>query len=197
MGTSSSALMVYKFYINAWRSIGLNVVLKATNYNQFQDKVRNDAYQIFTWGWGADYPDPENFLFLLYSEMARNKNNGPNSANFANKEFDRLFLQMRCRPNDETRYKLCRQMVKILENECPWIPLIHNEDYGLYHNWLKNINPAKISSAIFKYEDIIPSERYAYQQQYNKPIMWPLYLGLFLLAAIITPAVITYIRERQ
>jgi ABC-type transport system substrate-binding protein len=197
MGTNPGALMAYKFYINAWRSIGLNVALKATNYNQFQDKVRNDAYQIFTWGWGADYPDPENFLFLLYSKMARTNNNGPNTANFANKDFDKLFMKMRCMTNNDTRYKICRKMVKILENECPWIPLIHNEDYALYHHWLKNVKPAKISAAILKYEDIDPALRYAYQQKYNKPIMWPLYVGLLLLAIIITPAVITFIRERQ
>ncbi len=197
IGTSSSTLMAYQFYINAWRNLGLNVRLKATNYNQFQEKVRNGAYQIFTWGWLADYPDPENFLFLLHSDMARTKNNGPNTANFQNDEFDKLFDSMRSRGNDETRYQICRKMVDLLETECPWIPLVHNEDYGLYHAWYKNIKPGGLSSPIFKYWDIKPALRDAYQKENNRPIMWPLYIGLFIFIGLSTPAVITFYRERQ
>ena len=197
MGTSSSSLMAYQFYVNAWRSLGLDVRIKATNYNQFQEKVRNGAYQIFTWGWLADYPDPENFLFLLYSEMARTKNNGPNSANFENKKFDELFLAMRCRNNDPERYRICREMIKIIEDECPWIPLVHSEDYGLYHAWYKNVKPGGLSSPTFKYLDIDPALRDAYQKKHNQPIMWPLYVGLLLFLAVSAPAVVTFYRERQ
>ena len=52
-------------------------------HSYFQDKVRKGAYQVFQWGWVADYPDPENFLFLLYGPMARTRSGGPNTANFA------------------------------------------------------------------------------------------------------------------
>jgi ABC-type oligopeptide transport system substrate-binding subunit len=189
--------MAYQFYVNAWRALGLDVRIKATNYNQFQEKVRNGAYQIFIWGWMADYPDPENFLFLLYSKMARTKNNGPNSANFENKNFDELFLDMRSRNNDDTRYRICRKMINILENECPWIPLVHNEDYGLYHAWYKNVKPGGLSSPKFKYLDIDPAMRDAYQKKHNKPIMWPLYVGILIFFAASIPAVITFYRERQ
>ena len=63
--------------------------------------MRRGAYQIFLWGWVADYPDPENFLFLLWSAMARSKNGGPNTANFADPRYDALFQQMKAR--DERR----------------------------------------------------------------------------------------------
>ena len=197
VGTSSLQLITYRFYVNAWRDLGIDVRLDATNFNQFQEKVRNGAYQIFTWGWGADYPDPENFLFLLDAKMARSNNNGPNTANFKNKEYHRLFEQMRCMQNSAERYKICRDMITILQNECPWIPLIHNEDYALYHHWLKNVQPGVISGAILKYMDLDPAERAAYQEKYNKPILWPLYAGLLLLVALIIPAIVTFFRERQ
>ena len=89
--TSAQGKLRFQWFANQWRKVGLDVRVEATNYNKFQDKVRNGAYQIFMWGWVADYPDPENFLFLLTSDMARSVNNGPNTANFQNAGFDRLF----------------------------------------------------------------------------------------------------------
>jgi oligopeptide transport system substrate-binding protein len=41
-------------------------VIRATDYNRFREKMREGTGQMFFWGWNADYPDPENFLFLLY-----------------------------------------------------------------------------------------------------------------------------------
>ena len=197
MGTSSAASLAYQFYINSWRSLGLNVELAATDYNQFSEKVRNGAYQIFMWGWNADYPDPENFLFLLWSEMARSKNGGPNSANYQSERYDQLFDEMNRRVNDDKRYQLCREMVSLLEDECPWIPLSHSEVYALQHSWVYNVKSGGLSISSLKYQDVDPAARDIYQKKHNHPIVWPLYimLSLFLLAFI--PAVITFLNERQ
>ena len=129
--------------------------------------------------------------------MARSNNNGPNTANFKNKKYHQLFEKMRCMPNNAERLKICRQMTEILENECPWIPLVHNEDYGLYHQWYHNIEPGGLSGAKLKYMDIDPAERDEYQKKYNKPILWPLYLGFLLIIGLTIPAIITFYRERQ
>ena len=54
--------------------LGVQLDVRATDYNRFQDKMRRGSAQIFFWGWNADYPDAENFLFLLYGP------NGPRPA---------------------------------------------------------------------------------------------------------------------
>jgi oligopeptide transport system substrate-binding protein len=195
--TSSAGLLTYQFYTDAWRAIGLDVRVDATNGNQFQEKIRNGAYQIFIWGWIADYPDPENFLFLLWSEMARSRNNGPNSANFANAKYDELFSAMRRRENDPERLRIIREMVLLLEEECPWIPLTHWESYLLYHEWYKNAKPTDLMVPTFKYQDVDTVTRSHYQIANNRPIRWPLYVALIGLVAMIVPAVITFFRERQ
>ena len=104
--TTSQDKLRYQYYINAWRKLGLDVELAATNYNQFQAKVRRGAYQIFTWGWIADYPDPENFLFLLETSKARSESEGPNTANFKNARYDELFWAMKDRSNDAERSRM-------------------------------------------------------------------------------------------
>jgi ABC-type transport system substrate-binding protein len=194
--TTAEALLQYEFLVSAWRQLGLDVRINATTYNQFQDKMRRGAYQIFQWGWIADFPDPENFLFLLICENARSKNNGPNTAGFCNAEFDDLYRAMKVLPNNDRRAGVIGRMVRILERERPWIELFHAEDYGLRHAWLLNSKPMGLSVPIAKYEDVDPALRARMQAAWNAPVRWPLYLVVLAIAAAAVPAVRTYYRER-
>jgi ABC-type oligopeptide transport system substrate-binding subunit len=71
--------------------IGVQLVVRSTDYNRFQDKIRRGDVQMFYYGWNADYPDPENFLFLLHGEQGKVAKGGENAANYSNPEYDRLF----------------------------------------------------------------------------------------------------------
>lgn len=195
--TTSDVKLRYQYFINSWRRLGLDVELAATNYNQFQAKVRRGAYQIFTWGWIADYPDPENFLFLLESSRARSAGGGPNTANFKNPEYDRLFKAMADRANDQTRNALIETMLAILERERPWIELFHREAYTLHHGWLKNAKPFGLSYPVFKYLDIDPVMRAELRREWNKPVTWPAYLLMFVAVLAVVPGIRTFYRERQ
>jgi ABC-type transport system substrate-binding protein len=194
--TTASAGLQFEYLAAAWRQIGLDIEINATTYNQFQDKIRRGAYQIFIWGWQADFPDPENFLFLLECQAARSKSGGPNTANFCDPEFDRLYREMKDRPSDEHRGGLIRRMLAILERERPWIELYHREDFVLSHAWLVNSKPMGISYPAYKYKDVKPEMRARLQVEWNAPVRWPLYLVLILVVAVTVPAIRTYYRER-
>jgi oligopeptide transport system substrate-binding protein len=195
--TSPEALLRVRFFVNAWRRIGLDVEIAATNYNRFQEKMRQGAYQVFSWGWVADYPDPENFMFLLWSRMARSVHGGPNSANFMNPRYDELFLQMKTRDNDEKRLAIIREMRALLEKERPWIELFYPEDYVLLHAWMRNVKVAGLSLPSVKYQDIDPALRSGLRAEWNRPIVWPAYLLLLLAVLLIAPGVRAFLRERQ
>jgi ABC-type transport system substrate-binding protein len=194
--TSASSMLHYQFFVNGWRKIGLDVRIDATSYNQFQEKMRTGAYQIFMWGWVADYPDPENFLFLLWSEMARLKG-GQNTANFANARYDELFQAMKTRPNDAERQGMITEMLSIVERERPWIEVHHYRDYELLHGWVSNVKPPGLSIPTEKYHDIDPLLRARRRAEWNRPVVWPVYVLLGLLAVMVVPAVLTFLRERQ
>ena len=195
--TTAQALLQYQFYVAAWRQLGLDVEINATTYNQFQAKVRRGAYQLFTWGWIADFPDPENFFFLLECGNAQSKSSGPNTANFCNPEFDRLYHEMKSLPNTERRAGLIKRMLGLLEQERPWIELFHNEEYALSHAWVINSKPMGLSYPTYKYMDVKPEARARLQAEWNAPLRWPLYVALLLIVAVTIPAVRTFYRERQ
>jgi ABC-type transport system substrate-binding protein len=194
---SSRGMLVALFFSNAWKELGIDVEIAATDYNQFQDKVRRGAYQIFQWGWLADYPDPENFLFLLWGPMSASNGGGPNSANFSNPRYDELFLGMKNRPNDARRQQLIGEMREILERERPWIELLHAESYTLYQPWLRNVKPAGLSLPTAKYVDVDPAERTRLRRDWNQPILWPAWALAATAVLLLVPAVRTWLRERQ
>lgn len=185
------------FFTRAWANLGIDVRIDQTNYNQFQEKIRNNAHQIFQFGWVADYPDPENFLFLLWSEMARSTSGGPNAANFSNARYDELFLSMKVRENGPTRMAEIRRMLGILERERPWIELFHREDYTLYHEWVRNVKPMGLSLPTYQYRDVDPVLRAKRQEEWNQPILWPAWVLGIVAIALIVPGVLAYWRERQ
>jgi ABC-type transport system substrate-binding protein len=195
--TSARSLLTYQFHVNAWKRLGIDVEIAATNYNQFQEKVRRGSYQIFQWGWVADYPDPENFLFLLYSPMGRTRSGGPNTANFSDARYDELFLAMKTRKNDATRLEVIREMRAILERERPWIELFHPEDYVLYHEWLRNVKPAGMSIPTAKYLALDPAARARLRSTWNQPVLWPAFALAALGLALAVPGIVTVFRKRR
>lgn len=195
--TSADGRLHYLYYVNSWRRIGLDVDLQATNYNRFQEKMREGVFQLFSWGWVADYPDPENFMFLLWSRMSRKANNGPNTANYAEAEFDALFLRMRAMENGPERLAIIREMRDRLAVDCPWIPLFHPERYALFHGWLRNVKPMGLSVPQAKYYDLDPVARAAARGAWNRPVLWPGAVLVALLGLLVAPGVVTFLRERQ
>src|SRR3990172_6876902 len=55
------------WHIKRLKALGIQLENRTTDYNRFQEKIESGNFQLFRWGWLADYPDPENFFFLLTS----------------------------------------------------------------------------------------------------------------------------------
>ncbi|MBM4385734.1 MAG: hypothetical protein FJ091_20490 [Deltaproteobacteria bacterium] len=186
-----------EFFINEWRKLGLDVELKATTYNEFQNKVQRLAYQVYFWGWSADYPDPENFFFLRSCDYRRSTVGGPNSTNFCHPEFEKYFQQMRVMDNGPERMAVIQAMRRVIEEERPHIELYHPEDYLLVHGWIHNVKQFGMSQPMSKYYAVDPDLRTQQRAAWNRPVRWPAYaIGLALVLGMI-PAFRTFFRERQ
>jgi ABC-type transport system substrate-binding protein len=80
--------------VKQYAKLGIQLEIRATDFNQYQDKTLKGKHQIFWGGWLADYPDAENFLFLLYGPMGRSKSQGDNYSNYDNPAYDALYKQL-------------------------------------------------------------------------------------------------------
>lgn len=157
--------------------IGIRVEPRAWRGPVFQAKVDAGQYQMLNYGWLADYPDPENFVFLLYGP---NKRPGPNASNYSNPEYDKLFEQMRAMPDVPERQTIINKMRDIAVEDCPWIYLTHNETYALTQPWLHNYKPNPVALDVLKYYRIDGTMRSQMQQEWNRPNYLPI-IALFVL----------------
>ncbi len=176
--------------------INVQLVVRSTDFNRFQDKLRKGNFQLFYLGWNADYPDPENFLFLLHGPEGRQQG-GANSANYENPVYDRLFLQMKNMDNTPERLSIVREMTAILRHDAPWVFGLHPKSYTLTHRWLKNRKPADVGNSTLKYQRIDAADRAQARREWNAAVRWPLLTGALLLVLVLFPAVLAYRRRER
>ncbi|RKU25832.1 peptide ABC transporter substrate-binding protein [Candidatus Poribacteria bacterium] len=178
--------------------LGITMESRTTDYNRFRDKVKGGNFQFIFWGWHADYPDAENFLFLLYGPNGKVRHDGANSANYDNPAYNQLFEEMKNMENSPERLTRIREMNRLIQRDAPWVFTFHPVSFGLSHQWVKNSKPNALGGGTLKYLRVDANRRSENRQAWNRPVVWPLWmcLGVFILGTI--PAVITiWKRERK
>ncbi len=177
--------------------IGIQLDIRSTQYNRFRDKVKTGQVQLFSWGWLADYPDPENFLFLLYGPNGKVQFGGENTANYNNPEFNRLFEQMIYLPDGEQREAVIKKMVTILQRDTPWVWGVHPIDFTLSHTWNQITKPNAMANNTLKYQRLDPKQRQAAQDEWNQPWVWPVLLVLGVGVILVLPLGVGYWRRER
>jgi oligopeptide transport system substrate-binding protein len=195
---SSSSKARLSWIKKQFDSIGLQLNVRATDYNRFKGKMETANVQIYFWGWLADYPDPENFLFLLYGPNAQvDSKSGVNSANYKNSEYDALFEKMQLQQDTPERTATISKMLKIIQHDNPWGTAYHTYAYVLGHDWVKNDKIHGISKVALKYRNIDVERRNAMQDKWNQPNVWPMIIVLIVVLLLIIPGVMNYQRRQK
>ncbi len=171
--------------IKQFAKIGVQLDVRATDYNQFQEKVHQGKHQIFWWGWFADYPDAENFLFLLYGPNSKSLHEGENSANYQNDEYDRLFKQMQTLDDGPEKQKVMDRMIEVVQQDAPWAWGYWPYTAQAAQHWVYNAKPSIIIRDAARYYRVDAAERAKKQSEWNHPVWWPLIILVIGIAVIL------------
>ena len=196
-GSGPDSKARFDWYVKQLEKIGVQLAVRNTDWNRFQDKVRKGNTQLFFMGWSADYPDPENFLFLLHGAQSRVKTAGENAANYANPEFDRLFERMKNMENGTARQAVIDRMVAIAQRDAPWVWSFFPKNFSLQHAWVHNSKPNQMANNGLKYQRLDPALRERLRREWNEPDILPIVLIAALLALSILPAIVTFRRRER
>jgi ABC-type transport system substrate-binding protein len=172
--------------VRQFAKIDIQLEVRATDNNQFQDKVRKGRHQVFWSGWNADYPDAENFLFLFYGPNAKSVSDGENTANYQNPEFDKLFVQLKALDDGPQKQAVIDKMVRILQEDAPWSMGFFPYASAAVQGWVANSKPAILIHDHGRYLRLDPATRVQKLAEWNRPVWWPLVaLGALVVATVL------------
>jgi ABC-type transport system substrate-binding protein len=168
--------------------INVQLDIRSTDYNRFQEKMARGVAQMYMWGWVADYPDAENFLFLLYGPNVKAEKGGENASNYVNPEYDALFEKMRDLPDGPEKEQLIAQMIKIVQEDAPWMFGLFPKSGGAFQQWVGNAKPTQMVRNSLQYMTIDTELRSKKIAEWNPPVWWPLLVLFGLLGVLVWPA---------
>ena len=133
--TTSDYLDLCEYIQQELSQFGIEINIDVSTGATFREMVSHSKLEFFRGSWIADYPDAENYMALFYSKNF--SPTGPNYTHYANQSFDHLYQKAMEQTVDSIRYKLYRQMDRIIINDAVVVPLYYDEVVRFVHH---NIN---------------------------------------------------------
>lgn len=113
--------------VQEWReNLGVDISFRQLEPEDFIYNLRRERDEMFSLGWIADYPDPHNFVGVLFRTGAKN-----NAFEYSNSALDVLLDQAAVEDDGELRLQMYRQAEQMVLEDLPCLPLWHGTNYIL------------------------------------------------------------------
>ncbi len=138
--------------VQMWQqNLGVKITIENLEPDKYLDLLYSGQHgQIFSGGWCADYPDPENFADVLFHTGAQQ-----NLGNYSNPSLDAILDQARGEQDVTKRIQLYQQAEQIIVQDAPALFISHDVTYTLVKPYVKGFVQTPID---------IPIERYLWLQ---------------------------------
>jgi oligopeptide transport system substrate-binding protein len=119
-GTGGSVGLDLEVIEEMWRqTLGLDVEFSQVEWATFLEDLSSKEFQAFAGlGWAADYPDPQDFLDILFHSQSK-----LNHTAYSDSKLDKLLEAARISPSWEERVTLYQKAEQLIVDNAPWIPL--------------------------------------------------------------------------
>jgi len=166
-----------------FEQLGIKVRIIENTFARKTEKQDQGNFQIIANGWGADYPDPENFFFLFYGKNFPPA--GKNSGRYSNPEFDRLFEQMALMENSPERLEIVKKMNAIFGEDVPGIFLFNKAFFTMVQPFAPRTHNNRMLEPGLKYSIVDPVLREQKRREWNPPARWPIGVALLLVTGAV------------
>ena len=122
-GQGASPGQVLEAITAMWEdNLGVKITIEQEDFGLFLRDIDGGNFQMFSLGWIADYPDPQNFL-----EIKFRSDSGNNDTKYSNPQVDQLLDQARTESDQTKRLQLYQQAEEQIVQDAAWIPLYHSK----------------------------------------------------------------------
>lgn len=130
-----------------WKQyLGIEVELMNEEWKVYLSTINTNPPEIHRAGWGADFPDPHNFMTLFQC------NAGNNRTGWCNEEYDSLVDQAAEETDLEKRKELYdKAQIILTEQDAPIAPFFNTLQQNLIKPYVKGLDPNPLDLVLFKY----------------------------------------------
>jgi oligopeptide transport system substrate-binding protein len=140
---------------DGWKqNLGIDVELQATDYSAFLRELRRGTFQLYSAGWAADYPDPEDFIDKLWASDSQQNEQG-----YDNPDVDALIMQARDETDRTRRFQLLNEAEQMILDDAAIIPTFWPVDHLLVKPCVKNWPEVSMTVPKYRYIEIDPNAR--------------------------------------
>ena len=112
--------------------LDFDIAIEQEDLGLFLRDIDESNFAMFSLGWIADYPDPQNFLDIKLHSTSPNNETG-----YSNSEVDDLLEQALNEADETKREELYQQAEQLIVDDAPWIPLYHGTASALIKPYVK------------------------------------------------------------
>jgi oligopeptide transport system substrate-binding protein len=128
-------------------AFGIDLEVRNYDLREFQSGLSQKQFQMYLYGWTADYPDPENFLRSLLGNSSPYNESGYNSS-----QFEDLMKQGDQQTDMNKRLDLYAQAEQVALGDAPLLPIYHEVSYTLVKPYVKGLDIT--ASGIWTLKDV-------------------------------------------
>jgi ABC-type oligopeptide transport system substrate-binding subunit len=104
------------------QELGVVIAIEQEEFGLFLRDIDEGNFEMFSLGWIADYPDPQNFLEIKLHSGSTNNESG-----YSNPDVDALLDEAATEEDEAARLELYQQAEELIMEEMPWAPLYHGK----------------------------------------------------------------------
>ncbi|MCC6196955.1 MAG: heme-binding protein [Burkholderiales bacterium] len=134
-------------------AIGIRVEFAVAPFADNLKAAKACKAMVWESAWGADYPDGDNFMQLLYGPNTGQSNNGC----YESKAFDAFYEKARALPDSPERNRLFLEMSRQMEVDGAWSLHLSRERRWLIRPWVRGFKRHPILHAEWQYMDMEPA----------------------------------------
>ena len=135
-GAGGSADPITQALVYQWKqNLGVNVQVRELDPEIYNSNLAQELDQMYSSGWIADYPYPQDFLDILFSSGS-----SYNYGGYSNLQVDSLIQQANQESDQSKAFALYQQAEQQIVNDASWLPLAFGETYLLVQPYIKNLS---------------------------------------------------------
>ena len=126
-GTGGDIGIDMQVILEMWRNaLGVEVEIQQVEWATYLQDLNRRKFQIYALGWQADYPDPQDFLDILFHTESET-----NHGAYSNPEVDAMLEEARVERDAGRRVELYNKVEQMIIDDAAWVPLWYDSERNL------------------------------------------------------------------